>query len=63
MTETAGLGISTLTLIFIVLKLFGIINWSWIWVFCPLWLGFVLSILIFVPILILSKICEMTQKH
>lgn len=63
MTETAGLGVSTLTIIFIVLKLFGAVNWPWIWVLCPLWLGFVLSILIFVPMLIFSKICDMTQKH
>lgn len=32
-----GLGLaSTITLIFIVLKLIGVIDWSWFWVFSPL---------------------------
>lgn len=29
---------STLTVIFVVLKLCGVIHWSWIWVLCPMWL-------------------------
>lgn len=28
----------TLTVIFVVLKLVGVIHWSWIWVLCPMWL-------------------------
>lgn len=28
----------TLTVIFVVLKLVGVINWSWLWVLCPMWL-------------------------
>jgi hypothetical protein len=31
-----------LTLIFITLKLIGYIEWAWIWVLSPLWIGFVL---------------------
>lgn len=34
-----GLGIvGVLTLIFVVLKLVGVISWSWWWVLSPLWL-------------------------
>jgi len=29
----------TLTIVFIVLKLTNYIDWSWLWVLCPLWLG------------------------
>ena len=29
-----------LFLIFLVLKLCGVIAWSWWWVTCPLWIGF-----------------------
>ncbi len=29
---------STLTLIFVVLKLAGLVNWSWLWVLSPTWL-------------------------
>jgi hypothetical protein len=32
-----------LLLIFIVLKLSGIITWSWLWVLSPLWIPFALS--------------------
>ena len=28
-----------LTLVFIVLKLFGVIGWRWRWVFSPLWIS------------------------
>ena len=34
-----GMSLSgVLTVIFIVLKLIGVINWSWLWVFAPLWI-------------------------
>ena len=37
--QTGGMGItSTLTLIFIVLKSIGLIDWSWIWVLSPVWI-------------------------
>lgn len=29
-----------LALLFIALKLMGVIAWSWIWVLSPLWIGF-----------------------
>lgn len=38
----------TLTLIFVVLKLIGIINWHWIWVLSPLWIGLVPIILLLI---------------
>lgn len=31
-----------LFIIFLVLKLIGVITWSWWWVTCPLWIGLVL---------------------
>lgn len=31
---------TVLFLIFLVLKLVGVIAWSWWWVTCPLWIGF-----------------------
>ncbi|MEQ3102973.1 hypothetical protein AAA074_07105 [Coprococcus comes] len=36
----------TLGIIFIVLKLCGVITWSWIWVLCPFWCQFLLSIIV-----------------
>lgn len=37
---SSGLGLSSvLTIIFVVLKLVGVINWSWWWVLSPAWIG------------------------
>ena len=39
-----------LTIAFIVLKLVGVINWSWIWVVSPLWISFILGLIILIII-------------
>lgn len=37
----AGIGIGgVLQIVFIVLKLCGLIDWSWWWVWSPTWIGF-----------------------
>lgn len=42
MTVQSGLSFWTgLTLIFITLKLIGMITWSWVWVLAPLWIPWV----------------------
>ena len=44
----AGLGLAeVLTVVFVVLKLVGVINWPWIWVLSPLWISLGLVLLIF----------------
>jgi hypothetical protein len=45
-----------LTIVFITLKLLGIINWSWIWVISPIWIPAVLSFLFLIIINILDGI-------
>ena len=43
-----GIGFTgLLTVAFIVLKLCGVIKWSWIWVVSPIWISFALFMLIF----------------
>ena len=44
-----------LTIVFIVLKLLGKITWSWLWVLSPLWIPFVIVIIIFLAMLIFIK--------
>lgn len=47
--EEKGIGFTgLLTIVFIVLKLCHVINWSWIWVLCPIWIIFLFIILIFI---------------
>lgn len=44
---SAGIGFtSALTLLFVALKLTGVIEWSWVWVLSPMWISFVLSVAI-----------------
>lgn len=53
MTEVSGTGgsISTILLVvFIVLKLCKVIDWSWWWVFSPFWIPFAIVIFIFIII-------------
>lgn len=55
-TVSGGIGFSgLLTIVFIVLKLCGVINWSWIWVFSPMWISAALCIAIFVFIIMIFK--------
>lgn len=43
----SGIGLSGLLgVVFIVLKLCGVINWSWLWVLSPFWIGLVLTIIL-----------------
>lgn len=47
---------TTLGLVFIVLKLLGIITWSWLWVLSPFWIPFIIGIiLVILSILFIIK--------
>ena len=45
----------TLGLIFIVLKLLGVITWSWLWVLSPFWIPFVIGIILIILLIIFGK--------
>ena len=48
-SASGGIGFTgLLTIVFIVLKLIGKISWSWIWVLSPLWISFLLIVLLLV---------------
>jgi len=47
-----------LTCIFIFLKLTGHITWSWWWVLSPLWISFILFVIAFIIILVLTALAE-----
>ena len=56
-TTTFGLSFSSLlTIVFIALKLCGLITWSWLWVLSPLWIPFVIVITIFFVWVLICKI-------
>lgn len=45
--SSKGLGFAgVLTIVFIVLKLIGVISWSWVWVLSPLWISLAITLVI-----------------
>ena len=51
--NTNGIGFcGLLAIVFITLKLIGIINWSWLWVLAPIWIPFVFWLVVIVIILV-----------
>lgn len=59
---SGSIGISTVVLIvFIILKLVGVINWSWWWVLSPLWISaglWLVVALVVYGIIIISRLSE-----
>jgi hypothetical protein len=52
---SGGIGfVGLLTIAFIVLKLTGVIAWSWWWVLSPLWISFGLVLLIAAPFAVIK---------
>lgn len=46
-SSSGGIGfVGALTIAFIVLKLVGVISWSWLWVLSPIWITFIIVLLI-----------------
>jgi hypothetical protein len=46
-TQSGGIGfVGLLTIVFIVLKLTGVIAWSWVWVLSPIWIAIGVMLLI-----------------
>lgn len=55
--KKGSLGIvSILTIIFVILKLCGVIDWSWLWVLCPIWITLLITAIAFAVILIAGRI-------
>ena len=54
--KTVGLGFAdVLTLLFIALKLCGVISWSWIWVLSPVWITISFVALLAIVIVLLQR--------
>ena len=57
-TRSSGIGfLGLLAILFITLKLTGVITWSWLWVLAPIWIPFVIAVfvLIIVGIIVIAN--------
>lgn len=53
--KTSGVGFTVLlTIVFIVLKLCGIITWSWWWVLSPLWISAMGWVILLIVVLLIG---------
>jgi hypothetical protein len=58
-----GVGFSgLLTIVFIILKLVGVIQWSWLWVLCPIWIGFGIFLVVVVGIGVVALIVYLIDR-
>jgi hypothetical protein len=46
---------SVLALVFIVLKLCGVIKWSWVWVLSPIWITLIIGLIAIVVIYLIIR--------
>ena len=62
-SSSSGIGfVGLLTIVFIVLKLIGQIDWSWWWVLSPVWISAVLAITVIVFMFWLEKRMKNKQR-
>lgn len=66
--SSAGGGIGfcgLLAIVFITLKLLGVITWSWLWVLSPIWIptAFVIVVLLVILVIYLIRSCKRKKKY
>lgn len=55
--KSGGIGfVGLLTIVFVTLKLCGVISWSWVWVLAPIWITLAVAILIVIAVAIITAI-------
>lgn len=63
-TQRGGIGfVGLLTIVFITLKLTGVIAWSWWWVLSPLWISAGLSIVLLLAFLVFILVLAATGDY
>lgn len=55
-SKSSGIGvISILGIVFIILKLCHVINWSWLWVLAPFWVSALIAIILLILVCVIYK--------
>ena len=63
-TTASGGGIGfagLLAIVFIVLKLCGVISWSWLWVLSPIWISWILLLIVLIIVGIAMLIIKLKE--
>lgn len=56
------IGLGTVTIVLVVLKLAGILNIGWLWVFAPIWIPLAFLIMALLFMLIICGACAIIDK-
>ena len=48
--------VEVIAVIFIILKILNVITWSWWWVLSPVWISFIIFIIVFFILKIMSRL-------
>ena len=55
-SSSSGIGfVGLLTVAFVVLKLVGVIKWSWLWVLLPIWISAIIWVVFIVGFVVFFK--------
>lgn len=55
-SSSSGLGVlDVVAVVFIILKLIGVINWSWVWVLSPIWIQLIILLIVICVIAIKDR--------
>lgn len=64
MKTESGIGLGgVLLVVFIVLKLCHVIEWSWLWVLAPFWIPFSVAMIVLVVALIMAVVTGQLGKR
>jgi hypothetical protein len=56
-SSSSGIGFcSLLTIVFVTLKLLNKIDWSWWWILSPLWISFLMLIVILIVVSLITNL-------
>lgn len=54
-----GIGFAgALTILFIALKLIGIIEWSWVWVLAPIWISWAIALVLLIIFAVVKVLAD-----
>lgn len=57
--SSGGIGVvGLLGVVFVTLKLCGVIDWSWLWVLAPFWVGLAVMVAIVLVVLVIAFLRE-----
>lgn len=52
---SGGAFLTLLSIVFIILKLTGVIDWSWAWILAPIWMPLCFALVILILLLVFFK--------